>query len=635
MTVQTAVLIETLVSLGAEVRWASCNIFSTQDHAAAAVVVGPHGTEEEPKGVPVLRLEGRDAGGVLVGHRADAHLAGADPGDAARGPNMILDDGGDATLLVHKGVEFEATGVVPTVDDDDPRPSDEYRIILDVLRRSLAADPQRWTRVAAEIRGVTEETTTGVHRLYQLAEQGLLLFPAINVNDSVTKSKFDNIYGIRHSLIDGLNRATDVLIGGKVALVCGFGDVGKGAAAALAGQGARVIVSEVDPICALQALLQGFQVARLEDVIDQADIVVTTTGNKDIVTVDAMARMKHQAIVANVGHFDNEIDMAGLARYPGVHPAQHQAAGRRVALPGRPLDHRAVRGPADEPGQRHRAPVVRDEQQLLQPGDRPGRAVHQARGVQQGRLPAAEEPRREGRQDPRAGAGRRADQAHQGPGRVHRRGRRGPVQARALPILRRAWTRGQGRCSAHERPKVHVDGDGWTRCALGHRHWGATGRPGCCSGTATRCCCSTGRVWSHHGGTWGLLGGARHRGETAEQAAAREAAEEAGSTPARYTVIGQYVDDHGGWSYTTVVGRAPTAGAAGRAHRGDRRGALGAADELPELPLHPGFAATWDRVRATADAGSDAVVTAPTGGDTVEHVRRARCVLAGSSPWGG
>ncbi len=315
MTVQTAVLIETLVSLGAEVRWVSCNIFSTQDHAAAATVVGS-GSPEDPKGVPVFAWKGetleeywwcteqlflfKDENGELVG------------------PNMILDDGGDATLLVHKGVEYEKTGVVPTVEDDDLTVSDEYRIILETLRRSLAADQNRWTTVAEGIRGVTEETTTGVHRLYQLAEQGQLLFPAINVNDSVTKSKFDNTYGIRHSLIDGLNRATDVLIGGKVALVCGFGDVGKGSAAALSGQGARVIVSEVDPICALQALLQGFQVARQEDVIDKADIIVTTTGNKDIITTRAMQSMKHQAIVANVGHFDNEIDVAGLGRIPGI-----------------------------------------------------------------------------------------------------------------------------------------------------------------------------------------------------------------------------------------------------------------------------------------------------------------------------
>ncbi|MBV9922744.1 MAG: adenosylhomocysteinase [Pseudonocardia sp.] len=312
MTVQTAVLIETLVSLGAQVRWVSCNIFSTQDHAAAAVVVGPHGTPEEPQGVSVFAWKGETLDEYWWATEKLFDFGGG------LGPNMILDDGGDATLLVHKGVEFEKAGVVPTPEADDLTVSDEYRIILDVLRRSLAADPKKWQRMAEGILGVTEETTTGVHRLYQLAEQGQLLFPAINVNDSVTKSKFDNTYGIRHSLIDGLNRATDVLIGGKVALVCGFGDVGKGSAAALAGQGARVIVAEVDPICALQALLQGYQVARLEDVISTADIIVTTTGNKDIVTVPAMRAMKHQAIVANVGHFDNEIDMAGLGRVPGI-----------------------------------------------------------------------------------------------------------------------------------------------------------------------------------------------------------------------------------------------------------------------------------------------------------------------------
>jgi len=316
MTVQTAVLIETLVSLGAEVRWVSCNIFSTQDHSAAAVVVGPHGTPEEPEGVPVFAWKGETL--EEYWWATEQLFLFRDSDGEVVGPNMILDDGGDATLLVHKGVEYEKTGVVPTVADEDLTVSHEYRVILDTLRRSLLADPDRWSKVARGIRGVTEETTTGVHRLYQLAEQGLLLFPAINVNDSVTKSKFDNTYGIRHSLIDGLNRATDVLIGGKVALVCGFGDVGKGSAAALAGQGARVIVSEVDPICALQALLQGYQVTTLDKVIDKADIIVTTTGNKDIITTEAMSRMKHQAIVANVGHFDNEIDVAGLGRIPGI-----------------------------------------------------------------------------------------------------------------------------------------------------------------------------------------------------------------------------------------------------------------------------------------------------------------------------
>jgi adenosylhomocysteinase len=316
MTVQTAVLIETLVSLGAEVRWVSCNIFSTQDHAAAAAVVGPHGTEDEPKGAPVFAWKGETLEEYWWSTEQLVKFTDAD--GAVVGPNMILDDGGDATLLVHKGVEFERNGVVPTVDDEDEQTSEEYKVILDTLRRSLAEDPQRWTTVASGIRGVTEETTTGVHRLYQLAEQGLLLFPAINVNDSVTKSKFDNKYGIRHSLVDGLNRATDVLIGGKVAVVCAYGDTGKGSVEALAGQGARVIVTEADPICALQALLEGHQVARLDDVVEQADIIVTATGNKNIVTVEHMARMKHQAIVANVGHFDNEIDMAGLARVPGI-----------------------------------------------------------------------------------------------------------------------------------------------------------------------------------------------------------------------------------------------------------------------------------------------------------------------------
>ncbi|WP_433289603.1 adenosylhomocysteinase [Pseudonocardia sp. CA-142604] len=316
MTVQTAVLIETLVSLGADVRWVSCNIFSTQDHAAAAVVVGPNGTPEEPKGVPVFAWKGETL--EEYWWCTEQLFKFTDEQGNVVGPNMILDDGGDATLLVHKGVEFEKTGVVPTVDDEDLTVSDEYRIILDTLRRSLAENPKYWTTVASDIRGVTEETTTGVHRLYQLAEQGLLLFPAINVNDSVTKSKFDNKYGIRHSLIDGLNRATDVLIGGKVAVVCGYGDTGKGSVQALASQGARVIVTEADPICALQAMLEGFQVARLEDVIDKADIIVTATGNKDIVSAELMSRTKHQAIVANVGHFDNEIDMAGLTRFPGV-----------------------------------------------------------------------------------------------------------------------------------------------------------------------------------------------------------------------------------------------------------------------------------------------------------------------------
>ncbi|MET9267474.1 adenosylhomocysteinase [Amycolatopsis sp. NPDC004079] len=308
MTVQTAVLIETLVALGAEVRWASCNIFSTQDHAAAAVVVGPHGTAEEPKGVPVFAWKGETLEEYWWCTERMLTWEG-------EGPNMILDDGGDATMLVHKGTEFEKAGVVPSADDEDP---EEWKVFLELLRASVAADKGKWTAIGQSVKGVTEETTTGVLRLYQLAAAGELLFPAINVNDSVTKSKFDNRYGIRHSLIDGINRGTDVLIGGKVAVVCGYGDVGKGAAESLRGQGARVIITEIDPICALQAMMDGYEVKRLETVLDEGDIYVTTTGNKNVVMVEHMARMKHQAIVGNIGHFDNELDMAGLARYPGV-----------------------------------------------------------------------------------------------------------------------------------------------------------------------------------------------------------------------------------------------------------------------------------------------------------------------------
>jgi adenosylhomocysteinase len=312
MTVQTAVLIETLTALGAEVRWCSCNIFSTQDHAAAAIVVGPAGTPENPAGVPVFAWKGES----LEEYWWCTEQALTWPGiGAPPTPNMILDDGGDATLLVHKGVEFEAAGAVP---DPATADSEEFSIILATLQRSLAEDGQRFTKMAADIQGVTEETTTGVHRLYQFAEQDQLLFPAINVNDSVTKSKFDNKYGCRHSLIDGINRATDVLIGGKVALVCGYGDVGKGCAESLRGQGARVIVTEIDPICALQAAMDGYQVATLEDVVGIVDIFVTTTGNKDVILASHMEQMKHQAIVGNIGHFDNEIDMAGLTKLGGV-----------------------------------------------------------------------------------------------------------------------------------------------------------------------------------------------------------------------------------------------------------------------------------------------------------------------------
>ncbi|WP_370962707.1 adenosylhomocysteinase [Amycolatopsis sp. cg9] len=309
MTVQTAVLIETLVALGAEVRWVSCNIFSTQDEAAAAVVVGPEGTVDAPSGTPVFAWKGETL--EEYWWCTDQLFAFA----GGKTPNMILDDGGDATLLVHKGVEFEAAGAVPQPSEEDP---EEYRIVLETLRASLAADGDRFTRMAKEIRGVTEETTNGVKRLYKLAKDGELLFPAMNVNDSVTKSKFDNKYGIRHSLVDGLNRATDVMIGGKRVVVCGYGDVGKGAVEALRGQGARVAVTEIDPICALQASMDGLDVVELDDVVATGDIFITTTGNFGIISADQMSRMKHNAIVANVGHFDNEIDMAGLAKLPGI-----------------------------------------------------------------------------------------------------------------------------------------------------------------------------------------------------------------------------------------------------------------------------------------------------------------------------
>ncbi|NLG56762.1 MAG: adenosylhomocysteinase [Rhodococcus sp.] len=309
MTVQTAVLIETLVALGAEVRWASCNIFSTQDHAAAAVVVGPYGTVEEPTGTPVFAWKGE----TLEEYWWAAEQMLTWPGQPA---NMILDDGGDATMLVLKGAQYEKAGVVPPTDEDQD--SDEYKVFLSLLRRSLEADATKWSTIAESVRGVTEETTTGVLRLYQVAAAGELTFPAINVNDSVTKSKFDNKYGTRHSLLDGINRGTDVLIGGKAALVCGYGDVGKGCAEALRGQGARVAVTEVDPINALQALMDGFEVKTVEQAIGWADIVITSTGNKDIITFEHMKQMKHQAILGNIGHFDNEIDMAGLERGDGV-----------------------------------------------------------------------------------------------------------------------------------------------------------------------------------------------------------------------------------------------------------------------------------------------------------------------------
>ena len=309
MTIQTAVLIETLVALGADVRWCSCNIFSTQDHAAAAVVVGPEGTPENPQGVPCYAWKGETLEEYWWCTEQAINWPGQD------GPNMILDDGGDATMLVHKGVEYEKAQAVP---DPAQAESEEFQVFLGLLQRSIAEDASRYSRMADGIQGVTEETTTGVNRLYQMQQTGELLFPAINVNDSVTKSKFDNLYGCRHSLVDGIFRATDVMLAGKVAVVCGYGDVGKGSAASLKAQAARVIVTEIDPICALQAAMEGFEVQRLEDVVGTADVFVTTTGNKDIITAEHMAQMKDKAIVGNIGHFDNEIDMAGLPATPGI-----------------------------------------------------------------------------------------------------------------------------------------------------------------------------------------------------------------------------------------------------------------------------------------------------------------------------
>jgi len=335
MTIQTAVLIETLTALGAQVRWATCNIFSTQDHAAAAVVVGPNGTRGNPQGTPVFAWKGE----TLAEYWDEAEKVFDFDGE---GPNMLLDDGGDITLLVHKGVEFEKAGAVPSQDSTD---NEEYKEVLRVLARSLAADPKRWTNIADGILGVTEETTTGVHRLYERFKEGSLLFPAINVNDSVTKSKFDNKYGCRHSLVDGINRATDVMLAGKTAVVCGYGDVGKGSAESLRAQGAKVVVTEIDPICALQAAMDGYEVKRLETVVDYADIFITTTGNFDIIRTEHFERMKNQAIVGNIGHFDNEIDMAGLAKIPGiikdeikpqVHqwiwPAEGGTAGKKIIV---------------------------------------------------------------------------------------------------------------------------------------------------------------------------------------------------------------------------------------------------------------------------------------------------------------
>ncbi|WP_313557387.1 adenosylhomocysteinase [Miniimonas arenae] len=373
MTVQTAVLIETLTALGAQVRWASCNIFSTQDEAAAAVAVGrpeDGGTAEAPRGVPVFAWKGESLAEYWA--CTDEILTWIDPATGEDvGPTLILDDGGDATMLVHEGVAAERRGAV----ESDPQPGErgysaERIVFLETLRRSLAADPGRFTRIAAGLRGVSEETTTGVHRLAQLAERGELLFPAVNVNDSVTKSKFDNRYGIRHSLPDGLNRATDVLIGGKTAFVVGYGDVGKGAAEALRGQGARVIVSEIDPICALQAAMDGFQVARLEEVVDRVDFVITTTGNVGVVTVDHIRAMKDKAVLGNIGHFDNEIDVAGLEAVPGVVRTEIKPQVHEWTLPAE--DEEIGPDGVVRPARPERSVIVLSEGRLLNLGNATG-----------------------------------------------------------------------------------------------------------------------------------------------------------------------------------------------------------------------------------------------------------------------
>ena len=427
MTIQTAVLIETLIALGAEVRWASCNIFSTQDHAAAAIAAA---------GIPVFAWKGETL--EEYWWCTDRALSWPDAGDgASSGPNMILDDGGDATLLVHKGVEFERAGAVP---DPSTAENDEFAVVLGLLGRVLADDDRRWHRMAEGLLGVTEETTTGVHRLYQMMESGSLLFPAINVNDSVTKSKFDNLYGCRHSLVDGICRATDVMLAGKVTVVCGYGDVGKGCAQSLRGQGARVIVTEIDPICALQAAMEGYEVTTLDDVVDTADLFVTTTGNMNVITVEHMARMKHNAIVGNIGHFDTEIDMAGLAKVDGIQRINIKPQVDEWAFPAASgtaaaLDHRAGRGPPPQPGLRHRTPELRDVEQLHEPGDGADGALRPPGVLRAQGVHAAEAPRRGSRSAPPREARRQAHDAQRGPVVLPRHPGPGPLQARPLPLL--------------------------------------------------------------------------------------------------------------------------------------------------------------------------------------------------------
>ena len=419
MTIQTAVLIETLQALGAQVRWASCNIYSTQDHAAAAIAV---------RGTPVYARKGE----TLVDYWDYTHRIFEWPAaDGGGGPNMILDDGGDATLLVHLGARAEKDPACishPT--------NEEETALFDAIRARLAKDSSFYSRIKAGIKGVTEETTTGVKRLYQMHKEGRLAFPAINVNDSVTKSKFDNLYGCRESLVDGIKRATDVMVAGKVALVAGYGDVGKGSAQALRALSAQVWITEIDPICALQAAMEGYRVVTMDYACDKADIFVTATGNIDVITHDHMKRMKNNAIVCNIGHFDNEIDVAGLKAHT---VGEHQAAGRPCHLPGRQADHPARRGPAGEPGLRHRASVVRDELVVREPGDGADRVVDGRAGrrdqIPGRRLRAAQASRREGRAAAAHKAGGDADAAVGEAGALYRRQHRGPVQAGDLSVL--------------------------------------------------------------------------------------------------------------------------------------------------------------------------------------------------------
>ncbi len=414
MTIQTAVLIETLVDLGADVRWCSCNIFSTQDHAAAAIAA---------TGTPVFAWKGE----TLEEYWWCTQQALSFPG--GKGPQLIVDDGGDATLLIHRGYQGEDDPSILT----EPTDNKELRIINKLLQEVQGVAPRHWHGVVAEWKGVSEETTTGVHRLYQMAERGELLVPAINVNDSVTKSKFDNIYGCRESLVDGIKRATDVMISGKVALICGFGDVGKGSAESLAGQRAQICVTEIDPICALQACMAGYRVMTVEDALPIADIYVTTTGNRDIITADHMSRMKDQAIVCNIGHFDNEIQVEKLEKWPGIVKTDHQAAGRQVHLPRRPLHLPARRGAAGQPRLRHRPPQLRDVELVHQPGAGAARPV--AERALGRRHHAVEKARRGGGPAPPQTARCQAHEADARAGEVHRRAGRRAVQAGVVPLL--------------------------------------------------------------------------------------------------------------------------------------------------------------------------------------------------------